>query len=201
MKWKIGNVEISNRIVFAPMAGISNESFRCIIKEMGAGLIYSEMISNMGIIYNSKNTLDMLKINPEERPISIQIFGSDVDSFVKAAKYVEENIHPEGFCIRGDREHITITGNTCKAAGIADLYLNSSTGADIETVYVDGITAGQVNFGVHDTTVTKAADVVAFADPAKTGYASGSLRYVKGNETRYVGLESGAFVFFLCRKK
>lgn len=93
--WKIGNVEISNRIVFAPMAGISNESFRCIIKEMGAGLIYSEMISNMGIIYNSKNTLDMLKINPEERPISIQIFGSDVDSFVKAAKYVEENIHPD----------------------------------------------------------------------------------------------------------
>ena len=85
--WKIGNVEIKNRIVFAPMAGISNESFRSIIKSMGAGLIYSEMVSNMGIIYNSKNTINMLKINDEERPIRIQIFGSNVDSFVKASKY------------------------------------------------------------------------------------------------------------------
>ena len=93
--WKIGNVKINNRIVFAPMAGISNQSFRKIIKEMGAGLIYSEMVSNMGIIYNSKNTLDLLKINDDERPISIQIFGSDVDSFVKAAKYVAENIKPD----------------------------------------------------------------------------------------------------------
>ncbi len=93
--WKIGNVEIKNRIVFAPMAGISNESFRKIIKSMNPGLIYSEMISNMGIIYNSKNTIDMLKINDEERPISIQIFGSDEETFVKAAKYIEENIHPD----------------------------------------------------------------------------------------------------------
>ena len=93
--WKIGNVEIKNRIVFAPMAGISNEVFRGLIKEMNAGLIYSEMVSNMGIIYNSKNTLDMLKINDKERPISIQIFGSDVESFVKAAKYVEENAKPD----------------------------------------------------------------------------------------------------------
>ncbi len=93
--WKIGNVEIKNRIVFAPMAGISNESFRSIIKSMGAGLIYSEMVSNMGIIYNSKNTINMLKINDEERPISIQIFGSDVDSFVKASKYVCENAKPD----------------------------------------------------------------------------------------------------------
>ena len=93
--WKIGNVEIKNRIVFAPMAGVSNESFRYIIKSMGAGLMYSEMISNMGIIYNSKNTLDMLKISDCERPISVQIFGSDIDSFKKAAKYVNENIKPD----------------------------------------------------------------------------------------------------------
>ena len=93
--WKIGNVEIKNRIVFAPMAGISNEVFRSLIKEQNAGLIYSEMVSNMGIIYNSKNTIDMLKINDQERPISIQIFGSDLDSFIKAAKYVEENARPD----------------------------------------------------------------------------------------------------------
>ena len=93
--WKIGNVEIKNRIVFAPMAGISNEVFRSLIKEQNAGLIYSEMVSNMGIIYKSKNTIDMLKINEQERPISIQIFGSDLDSFIKAAKYVEENAKPD----------------------------------------------------------------------------------------------------------
>ncbi len=93
--WKIGNVKINNRIVFAPMAGISNEVFRSLIKEQNAGLIYSEMVSNMGIIYNSKNTLDMLKINEKERPISIQIFGSDLESFIKAAKYVEENAKPD----------------------------------------------------------------------------------------------------------
>lgn len=93
--WKIGNVEIKNRIVFAPMAGISNEVFRSLIKEMDAGLIYSEMVSNMGIIYNSKNTIDMLKINDRERPISIQIFGSDLDSFIKATKFVEEHAKPD----------------------------------------------------------------------------------------------------------
>lgn len=93
--WNIGKVKINNRIVCAPMAGISNESYRMILKSMNPGLIYSEMVSNMGIIYNSKNTIDMLKINDKERPISLQIFGSDVDSFIKAAKYVEENAHPD----------------------------------------------------------------------------------------------------------
>jgi len=93
--WKIGNVKINNSVVFAPMAGISNESYRAIIKEMGAGLIYTEMVSTMGIVYNSKNTMDLLKINDNERPISIQIFGSDIESFVKAARFVEENYKPD----------------------------------------------------------------------------------------------------------
>lgn len=93
--FKIGNVEIKNRIVFAPMAGVSNISFRTIIKEMGAGLIYSEMVSSMGIVYGSSKTIDLINFNEEERPISIQIFGNDVDSFVKAARYIEENYHPD----------------------------------------------------------------------------------------------------------
>ena len=93
--FKIGNVEIKNRIVFAPMAGVSNISFRTIIKEMGAGLIYSEMISSMGIKMGSEKTIDLINFNEDERPISIQIFGSDVDSFVSAAKYIEKNFHPD----------------------------------------------------------------------------------------------------------
>lgn len=95
MKWKIGNVEIKNQVVFAPMAGVSNISYRQIIKEMGAGLIYSEMISTMGIVYNGKKTIDLINFSENERPISIQIFGSDLKSFVEAAKYIEENFHPD----------------------------------------------------------------------------------------------------------
>lgn len=95
MKWKIGNVEIKNQVVFAPMAGVSNISYRQIIKEMGAGLIYSEMISTMGIVYNGKKTIDLINFNENEKPISIQIFGSDLKSFVEAAKYIEENFHPD----------------------------------------------------------------------------------------------------------
>lgn len=93
--FKVGNVQIKNKIVFAPMAGVSNISFRTIIKEMGAGLIYSEMISTMGIKYQSKKTIDLINFNESERPISIQIFGNDVDTFVQAAKYIEENYHPD----------------------------------------------------------------------------------------------------------
>lgn len=95
MKWKIGNVEIKNQVVFAPMAGVSNISYRQIIKEMGVGLIYSEMISTMGIVYNGKKTIDLINFSENERPISIQIFGSDLKSFVEAAKYIEENFHPD----------------------------------------------------------------------------------------------------------
>lgn len=95
MKWKIGNVEIPNQIVFAPMAGVSNISYRQIIKEMDAGLIYSEMISSMGIVYNGKKTIELINFEETERPISIQIFGSDKNSFVTAAKFIEENYHPD----------------------------------------------------------------------------------------------------------
>lgn len=95
MKWKIKDVEISNRIVFAPMAGVSNISYRTIIKEMGAGLIYSEMISTLGIKYNGKKTIDLINFNESERPISIQIFGSDLESFKEAAIFIEKNFHPD----------------------------------------------------------------------------------------------------------
>lgn len=93
--WKIGNVEIKNQIVLAPMAGISNTSYRKIIKEMGAGLIYAEMVSDKALVYSNEKTFDLLKMTEEERPISQQIFGSDKDSFIKAAKIVEEKMHPD----------------------------------------------------------------------------------------------------------
>ena len=93
--WKIGNVEIGNKIVLAPMAGICNSAFRKIVKEMGCGLIYAEMVSDKALFYKSKKTQDMLYMEDVERPISQQIFGSDKTSFVVAAKYIEEVMHPD----------------------------------------------------------------------------------------------------------
>ena len=93
--WKIGNVEIKNQIVLAPMAGISDSAFRRIAKELGAGLVVAEMVSDKAIFYGSKKTIDMLYMKEYERPISQQIFGSDKESFVYAAKFIEENMHPD----------------------------------------------------------------------------------------------------------
>ncbi len=95
MKWYIGNVEIKNKIVLAPMAGICNSAFRRIAKEMGVGLIYAEMVSDKAIVYHSKKTLDMLYMTEEERPIVQQIFGADKETFKEAAKFVEENMKPD----------------------------------------------------------------------------------------------------------
>ena len=95
MEWKIGNVKIKNNIVLAPMAGVCNSAFRRIIKEMGCGLVYAEMVSDKGMVYNSKKTKDMLYVSDYERPISQQIFGSDVDTFVEAAKMVYEIMKPD----------------------------------------------------------------------------------------------------------
>ncbi len=88
---KIGSVEIENRIIMAPMAGITNIAFRKIIKEFGAGLVVSEMVSDKALCYGNKKTIEMLNVDENEHPMSIQIFGGDVDSMVKAAKFVDEN--------------------------------------------------------------------------------------------------------------
>ena len=92
---KIGNVEIENNVFLAPMAGICNSAFRRIIKEMGAGLIYAEMVSDKALVYENKKTEDMLYMTDEERPISQQIFGSDKESFIEAAKIVYEKMKPD----------------------------------------------------------------------------------------------------------
>ncbi len=93
--FKIGNIEIKNNIVLAPMAGVCNSAFRKIIKEMGCGLIYAEMVSDKALVYNSKKTIDMLYLEDEERPLAQQIFGNDKESFVKAAKLVYETEKPD----------------------------------------------------------------------------------------------------------
>ncbi len=93
--FKIGNVTIANNVCLAPMAGVCNSAFRRIIKEMGCGLLYAEMVSDKAICYDNQKTKEMLYMTEEERPIAQQIFGSDKESFVKAAKIIEETMHPD----------------------------------------------------------------------------------------------------------
>ena len=93
--FKIGNVEIKNNIVLAPMAGVCNSAFRKIIKEMGCGLIYAEMVSDKAMMYENKKTEDMLYMEEMERPIAQQIFGSDKESFVIAARRICKIMKPD----------------------------------------------------------------------------------------------------------
>ena len=92
---KIGNIELNGQVILAPMAGICNSAYRKICKEMGAALVCCEMVSDKGMVYNSRKTKDMLYYEDVERPISQQIFGSDKETFVKAAKMVYEIMHPD----------------------------------------------------------------------------------------------------------
>ena len=93
--WRIGDVEIKNQVVLAPMAGICNNAYRRIVKELGCGLIYAEMVSDKAVSFKNERTLELLYMSEEERPINQQIFGSDVDSFVTAAKYIYETMKPD----------------------------------------------------------------------------------------------------------
>lgn len=76
---EIGNIKLDNNVFLAPMAGITDLAFRLLCKEMGAGLVFSEMVSSKGIYYEDESTNKLLKVNPKERPVAIQIFGSDPD--------------------------------------------------------------------------------------------------------------------------
>ena len=92
---KIGNVEINGKIVLAPMAGITNKTFRMMCKKFGCALVVGEMVSDKAIIYENEKTKKLLEMDEKERPISQQIFGSDKESFCIAAKKVYEYMHPD----------------------------------------------------------------------------------------------------------
>jgi nifR3 family TIM-barrel protein len=93
-KLKIGKIELKYNVVLAPMAGVTDITYRTICKEMGAGLVHTEMISAKGLYYQDKKTEDLMKINENNRPVSVQIFGSDPDimSYV-VEKYI--NTRPD----------------------------------------------------------------------------------------------------------
>lgn len=90
MKLTIGNVELKNNVILAPMAGVTDLPFRVLCKEQGAGLLCMEMVSAKAIYYGSKNTEELMKISPAEIPVSLQLFGSDADIMADMAKKIEE---------------------------------------------------------------------------------------------------------------
>ncbi len=95
MTLTIGSVTLENNVVLAPMAGVCNPAFRVIAKRFGAGLVCAEMVSDKGIVYGNQKTLNMLHVEEEERPLSLQIFGGDIDTLVEAAIYVDQNTNAD----------------------------------------------------------------------------------------------------------
>ena len=89
-KLQIGNVVVPGIVALGPMAGVTDLSFRTLCKECGADLIYTEMVSAKGILYNNKNTEALLDIHPDELPVSLQIFGSEPDIMAETAKRIED---------------------------------------------------------------------------------------------------------------
>ena len=87
---RIGNVEIKNNIALAPMAGVTDLPFRLLCKEQGCGLMCTEMVSAKAVLYNNKNTEDLMKTVPGERPLALQLFGSDPDIMADIAKRLSE---------------------------------------------------------------------------------------------------------------
>lgn len=89
-KLQIGNVTLENNLILAPMAGVTDLPFRLLCKEQGAGLLCMEMVSAKAILYKNKNTEELLTIDPREKPVSLQLFGSDPDIMSEIAKQIEE---------------------------------------------------------------------------------------------------------------
>ena len=85
---QIGSIQLKNWLIMAPMAGISNRTFRRIVKKMGAGLVTTEMVSAMGLAFGQKKTRDYLKSHVKEKPLSVQIFGSEPTVMARAAQMV-----------------------------------------------------------------------------------------------------------------
>ncbi|AIQ10663.1 tRNA dihydrouridine synthase DusB [Paenibacillus durus] len=92
---KIGNIEMKNQIVLAPMAGVCNPAFRLIAKEFGTGLVCAEMVSDKAIVHGNKRTREMLFVDDREKPLSLQIFGGDRESLVEAAKVVDKETNAD----------------------------------------------------------------------------------------------------------
>ena len=90
MKLRIGNTVLENNVILAPMAGVTDLPFRVLCREQGAGCVVTEMVSAKAVLYNNKNTRELLQIDPAERPVAVQLFGSEPDIMAEIAARLEE---------------------------------------------------------------------------------------------------------------
>lgn len=132
---KIGHIQIETPILLAPMAGVTDYSFRILCKEMGAGVVYSEFVSAHGIIRENEKTLDMIRFTEEERPIGIQIFGDSPDVMSKAARKVADQFQPDIIDINYGCPVPKVTKKGAGSAALKDLCLmDDLTSAVVEAV-------------------------------------------------------------------
>ncbi len=92
---KIGNVKLDNPVILAPMAGVTDLPYRKIVKRMNCGLVCTEMVSSNGLVHKNQRTIEMLKVDSLERPVSLQLFGNDPEIMAKATQIVAEKSDPE----------------------------------------------------------------------------------------------------------
>ena len=132
---KIGDVVLDNHIIVGPMAGISNYSFRSIIKQFNPALIYSEMISDKAICYENKKTIKMTEVEENEKPITLQLFGKDVDTLVKAAQFLDNNTN----CDIIDLNMGCPVPKVCKSNGGSSLMLDVEYSSQIVKAICDNV--------------------------------------------------------------
>jgi len=132
---QIGNLKIDTPILLAPMAGVTDYSFRILCKEMGAGVVYSEFVSAHGIIRENEKTLDMIRFTEMERPIGIQIFGDSPEVMAKAARVVADKFQPDIIDINYGCPVPKITKKGAGSAALKNLCLMD----DITTAVVESV--------------------------------------------------------------
>ncbi len=89
-KLKLGTVELESNVILAPMAGVTNQAFKQIVRELGAGLICTEMVNDKALLHDNERTKQMIEISPEEHPVALQLFGSEIETMVAAAQYLDK---------------------------------------------------------------------------------------------------------------
>ena len=131
----IGNIKIKTPVLLAPTAGVTDYPFRILCKEMGAGIVYSEFVSADGIIRENSKTLDLIKFEEKERPIGIQIFGSDPEVMSKASRFVLNSFKPDLIDINYGCPVPKVTKKGAGSAALKDLCLmDDITAAVVESV-------------------------------------------------------------------
>ena len=93
MKWKIRDIELKNQVVAGPMAGFSNQIFRRYSNANGVAFSVAEMVSDKALFYNNQETRRMLSVNADEGVVSMQLFGHDIESMVKAATIIDKECY------------------------------------------------------------------------------------------------------------